>query len=66
MTSAEREFHEETGFTAIGKFLELGSVRQKSGKIVAAWAFEGDCNPEGIPRPKLMWISGLTTQYKKM
>jgi len=23
-------------------------VRQKSGKIVAAWAFEGDCNPEEL------------------
>jgi predicted NUDIX family NTP pyrophosphohydrolase len=33
---------------ASGSFLELGSVRQKSGKTVVAWAFEGDCNPEEL------------------
>jgi predicted NUDIX family NTP pyrophosphohydrolase len=43
--AAQREFVEETGFSASGEFLELGSVRQKSGKIVIAWAFEGDCDP---------------------
>jgi len=48
LAAARREFHEETGFTATGEFLELGSVRQKSGKIVAAWAFEGDCNPDEL------------------
>jgi predicted NUDIX family NTP pyrophosphohydrolase len=30
---------------ASGPFLELGSIRQRSGKIVIAWAFEGDCDP---------------------
>jgi predicted NUDIX family NTP pyrophosphohydrolase len=40
--AAKREFFEETGFTAHGEFLSLGEVRQKSGKIVTAWAFEGD------------------------
>ena len=48
LSAAKREFREETGFTATGEFLELGSVRQKSGKIVAAWAFEGDCNPDDL------------------
>ncbi len=48
LSAAKREFQEETGFTATGEFLELGSVRQKSGKIVAAWAFEGDCNPDDL------------------
>jgi predicted NUDIX family NTP pyrophosphohydrolase len=48
LAAAKREFHEETGFTATGEFLELDSVRQKSGKIVAAWAFEGDCNPDDL------------------
>jgi predicted NUDIX family NTP pyrophosphohydrolase len=43
--AAQREFVEETGFSASGEFHELGSVRQKSGKIVVAWAFEGDCDP---------------------
>jgi predicted NUDIX family NTP pyrophosphohydrolase len=45
LEAARREFREETGFTAAGEFLHLGSVRQKSGKIVTAWAFEGDCEP---------------------
>ncbi|WP_130418512.1 hypothetical protein [Edaphobacter modestus] len=39
------DFQEETGFTASAPFLKLGSVRQKSGKVVLAWAFEGDCDP---------------------
>ena len=45
LETAQREFQEETGFLASGNFIELGSVRQKSGKIVVAWAFEGDCDP---------------------
>jgi predicted NUDIX family NTP pyrophosphohydrolase len=45
LAAAKREFNEETGFTAAGIFLDLGSIRQTSGKVVAAWAFEGDCNP---------------------
>lgn len=45
LAAARREFQEETGFLAQGKFLELGSIRQKSGKVVVAWAFEGDCDP---------------------
>ena len=45
LAAARREFEEETGFPAIGKFLELGVVKQKSGKIVTAWAFEGNCDP---------------------
>ena len=27
-------------------FLHLGSIKQAGGKIVAAWAFEGDCEPD--------------------
>ena len=45
LEEARREFHEETGFVAQGEFLDLGTVKQTSGKIVAAWAFEGDCDP---------------------
>jgi predicted NUDIX family NTP pyrophosphohydrolase len=48
LVAAKREFQEETGFTAEGKFLELGSIQQKSGKIVTAWAFEGDCDPANL------------------
>lgn len=48
LACARREFEEETGFVANGPFLPLGSVRQKSGKLVHAWAFEGDCDPSAL------------------
>ena len=48
LAAARREFEEETGFKAAGSFLDLGTIRQKSGKRVAAWAFEGDCDPANL------------------
>lgn len=45
LDAARREFTEETGFGAAGEFMDLGTVKQTSGKIVNAWAFEGDCDP---------------------
>lgn len=39
LAAAQRKFQEETGFIASATFLELGSVRQKSGKVVLAWPF---------------------------
>jgi predicted NUDIX family NTP pyrophosphohydrolase len=45
LEAAQREFHEETGFTATGGFLELATVLQAGGKVVTAWAFEGNCDP---------------------
>jgi predicted NUDIX family NTP pyrophosphohydrolase len=45
LDAAKREFQEETGFVPHGDFLELGEIRQPSGKRVLAWAFEGDCDP---------------------
>lgn len=46
---ALREFQEETG-TALtpGALDDLGTVRLKSGKLVAAWAVEGDLDAEAI------------------
>ena len=48
LDAAIREFREETGFTPAGAWLALGSVRQPGGKIVHAWAFEGDCDPAQV------------------
>ena len=46
---ALREFAEETGTTLQPRELaDLGSVRQKSGKAVVAWAAEGDLNADAI------------------
>ena len=48
LKAARREFEEETGVKAEGQFLALGELKQPSGKVIAAWAFEGDCAPERI------------------
>ena len=48
LAAAQREFEEETGFKAAGPFIALGSVKHKGGKIVTAWAFEGDCDPASL------------------
>lgn len=42
LDAAKREFREETGFEANGSFIELGALKQPSGKIVHAWAVEQD------------------------
>lgn len=44
LATAIREFGEEVGLTVDpqSKFIPLGSIRQKGGKIVHAWGFEGD------------------------
>ena len=44
LAAARREFAEETGLAPLGPFLPLGSVRQKAGKLVHAFACEGDAD----------------------
>jgi predicted NUDIX family NTP pyrophosphohydrolase len=39
---AKIEFEEELGFAPAAGWIALGSVKQKGGKTVHAWAFEGD------------------------
>jgi predicted NUDIX family NTP pyrophosphohydrolase len=46
--AALREFEEETGIAPKGEFIPLGELRQPGGKLVTAWAFEGDCDPAAI------------------
>jgi predicted NUDIX family NTP pyrophosphohydrolase len=48
LAAALREWGEETGFAASPPFVALGEVALKSGKRVSAWAFAGDCDPEGL------------------
>jgi predicted NUDIX family NTP pyrophosphohydrolase len=48
LAAARRELREETGLASPedpAAYLPLGVVRQAGGKVVAAWAFEGDCDP---------------------
>jgi predicted NUDIX family NTP pyrophosphohydrolase len=42
LSAAQREFEEETGVKPHGDFIPLGDCRQPGGKIVKAWAVEGD------------------------
>ncbi len=42
LEAAKREFNEETGFEVDGEFIELGQLKQPSGKIVHAWALQKD------------------------
>ncbi len=48
LETARREFHEETGGQVSGEFIELAPLRQKSGKVVHAWALRGDIEAENI------------------
>jgi len=54
LAAAKREFEEETGFAAAGDFIELGELKQSGGKIVTAWAVEGDCDPTRLRSNTLM------------
>jgi predicted NUDIX family NTP pyrophosphohydrolase len=45
LAAACREFSEETGFVPAGPYIALTPIRQRSGKLVHAWAFVGDCQP---------------------
>jgi predicted NUDIX family NTP pyrophosphohydrolase len=48
LEAARREFEEETGLQPEGEFTELGAFRQPGGKIVAAWAVEGEFDPAAL------------------
>ena len=66
LAAARREFEEETGLHPAGPFLPLGSIRQKAGKTVHAWAWEGDADPARVtsnsmrtewPRGSGQWLT---------
>lgn len=49
LAAARREFQEELGAAPPdGPVIELGEIRQKGGKLVCAWALEGDLDPTAI------------------
>lgn len=48
LAAALRELAEETGYVLEGPYLPLGTVKQKSGKIVHAWACPGDVDPTAL------------------
>lgn len=53
LSTAQREFEEETGIKPTDPFHSLGSVKLKSGKTIYAWLFKGDWNPK----------DGITSNY---
>ncbi len=61
LAAARREFSEETGLPApAGEPIDLGSVRQRSGKVVQAWAIEADLDASSITSStfELEWPRG--------
>src|SRR5438034_291240 len=46
--TARREFEEETGMRPKGKLIPLAEIKQPGGKLVKAWAFEGDYDPSKL------------------
>jgi predicted NUDIX family NTP pyrophosphohydrolase len=48
LEAAKREFREETGAAVDGAFVALSPARQPSGKVIHAWAVEGDVDAAAI------------------
>jgi len=48
LVAARRELLEETGFSFEGPFVPLGTVKQKNGKVVHAFACEGSVDPAAL------------------
>ena len=66
LDAACREFTEETGIEPQGPFVPLGSIRQRAGKTIHAWAWEGDADANSTtsnemrtewPRGSGRWIT---------
>jgi len=48
LTAASREFKEETGFDCDGEFIELQPLKQRSGKMIYAFALEQDLDASAV------------------
>ena len=71
LVAALREFEEETGVRPpAGNFTSLGEAKQKSGKVVTAWAIEGDLDPADLHSNtfSIEWPpkSGKTQQFPEV
>src|SRR5439155_10448687 len=71
LTRAKIEFEEELGVRPDGNWIPLGSVKQKGGKTVHAWAFESDLPESFKPRSntfELEWPprSGKLKQFPEI
>ena len=70
LDAAKREFKEETGFEVDGVFIELGRIKQPSGKIVFVWAVEKNLDERRIVSNKFMleWPrrSGIMREFPEI
>jgi len=70
LQAAKREFEEETGIRPEGEFIALGEIKQPSGKVITAWAVEGDCPAEEIRSNtfSMEWPpkSGMTQEFPEV
>ena len=71
LAAARREFHEETGAlldAPDAAFIALGELEQKGGKIVLAWAVEGDIDAETIHSNTFAveWPKGTWRRYPEI
>jgi len=70
LVAARREFQEETGLPITEPLIELGEVRNPSGKHIHAWAFEGNFNPKAIRSNtfSMEWPpkSGITKEFPEI
>jgi len=48
LQAAKREFREETGFEVDGDFIDLGTIRQPSRKMIQIWALEHDMDADRL------------------
>ena len=71
LTRAQIEFEEEVGIRPHGNWIELGSIKQKGGKTVHAWAFQGDLPDSFEPKSNTFEIewpprSGKLKQFPEI
>lgn len=70
LEAARREFMEETGVRVQGRFIALSPRKQKSGKMVYAWALKGEMDPTAIKSNtvELEWPprSGKKQQFREV
>lgn len=70
LATAKREFHEETGFEVGRSFHPLTPLKQPSGKVISAWAVEGDVDAADVKSNtfSLEWPphSGKTQEFPEV
>ncbi|NND02123.1 MAG: NUDIX domain-containing protein [Acidimicrobiia bacterium] len=68
--AARREFIEEIGSDPGEPVVDLGEVKMRGGKIIRAWAIEGDLNPDDLDSNEIEiefpWRSGRKIRFPEV